>query len=109
MADLSVTVFPVQRDIFKQENNNISQSTYIYTGDNMMLYTLCTKTSHTNYSGQSFITSRFPFADEKKIAVIVTVIMQKRPLSLTVVCKAETISPNRSYSGASETYFGDLL
>lgn len=30
----------------------------------------------------SFITVRFPFADEKKIEVIVAVIMQKRPLSL---------------------------
>lgn len=93
MADLSVTVFPVQRDIFKQENNNIPQFTYMHTGDNMMLYILRTKGSHTNYSGESFITGRFPFAGEKKIEVIVTVIMQKCPPSLTDFAKQRQSFP----------------
>lgn len=66
VADLSVPVVPVQTGISEQENNNIPQSAHKHIGD-IMLYTLYTKRSHTNYSGQSFITVRFPFADEKKI------------------------------------------
>lgn len=81
VADLSVPVFPVQTGMFEQENN-IPHSVYINTGDNIMLYTFYAKTNHTNYSRQSFITVSFPFADEKKIEVIVAVIMQKHPLSL---------------------------
>lgn len=81
VADLSAPVFPVQTGIFEQENN-IPQSTYLHIGDNVLLCTLYTKRSHTNYSWQNFITLRFPFTDKKKMEVIVAVIMQKFPLSL---------------------------
>jgi len=81
MADLSVPLFPVQTGISEQENN-IAQSAHIHIGDNIMLCTVYTKRSYANYSRQTFITARFPFTDEKKIEVIVAVIMQKCPLSL---------------------------
>lgn len=46
VADFSVPLFPGN---FEQENNT-PQSAHIRIGSNIMLYTLYTKRSHTNYS-----------------------------------------------------------
>lgn len=106
VTDLLVTVFPVQTGISEQEHN-IPQSADLHFGDSIMLYAL---SLYKRNSYELFLTvllqSDFHLLMKRNLNWLLQWLCKDANFHYQMVCKVETVIPNRSYSGVLLTCFG---